>query len=122
MSSASNPIFFKKPLTFFIVFVILLQFATPAQANPQCGQRFIAQNIKSAVLAYKATKYCKSTKLPYSRAQASKNIDSLRCNAQASLLLDELIYDFDAQYKSIMSGAGKQVVCLEAAALGKDIS
>ncbi len=103
----------------------LLVLSLPAQAQvskSQCGQRYIAQNIKSAVLAFKATKYCTNINLPYSMAQASKNIDDLRCNEQASSLLDEMINDFDYQYKSIMSGAGSKAICLQAASLGKDIS
>ncbi len=116
-----------KKLKQYLIFasLSLLVLSLPAQAQvskQQCGQRYIAQNIESAVLALKATKYCTNISLPYSRAQASENVDDLRCNAQASSLLDELINDFDYQYKSIMSGAGSKTICLQAASLGKDIS
>ncbi|MCF6344802.1 MAG: hypothetical protein L3J15_09075 [Devosiaceae bacterium] len=113
----------KQHLIFITLSLAMLSFSAQAQvSNPQCGQRYIAQNIKSAVLALKATKYCTNISLPYSMAQASKNIDDLRCNAQASSLLDEMINDFDYQYKTIMSGAGSKAICLQAASLGKDIS
>ncbi len=83
----------------------------------QCSPRHIAQNIQSAVLALKATQYCSGIDLPYSAAQASMRVDELRCGAEASELLDDLIGDFDGKYKNIMSGKSKQAVCLKAASL-----
>ncbi len=110
---------------FLFLSALLLLFSNIGAANsfnPQCSQRYIAQNIKSAVLALKATKYCKNIKLPYSRAQAGKKIEELRCNTQASNLLDELIINYDREYKNIMSGPGAELICSNAASLGKDIS
>jgi len=97
--------------------------STPAFAKgAQCSPRFIAQNIQTAVLALKATQYCKGVDLPYSAAQASRRVDSLRCGNDASVLLDDLINDYDGKYKSIMSGTSKQVICNRAALLKAEIS
>ncbi len=112
----------KLPAYFIFIFLFLPIFAPAQEFNAKCSQRFIAQNIKSAVLAFKATKYCKSVKLPYSQAQASKRIDDLRCNAQASALLDELIEKYDEQYRTIMNTPNSNIVCQQAIALAKDIS
>ena len=115
--------FFKKLSIYFIAIFALFNFIVPLQASStQCAQRVIAQNIKSAVLAYKATQYCVGVRLPYSRAQVSDRIDSLRCSSQASNILDELLDDYDGQYRAIMSGTGKQVVCSEAAKLGANFN
>jgi len=86
--------------------------STPAFSKGyQCAPRVIAQNIQSAVLALKATKYCTSTDLPYSAAQASIRIESLRCGAEASSLIDELLYQNEGRYKLILTKDENKIAC-----------
>jgi len=110
---------FSLSILFMFGFSLMVFASAPvfAAKGPQCAPRFIAQNIQLAVFALKATQNCKGIALPYSAAQASMQVDSLRCGAQASDLIDELIKDYNGKYKMIMSGTSKQVTCKQAASM-----
>lgn len=92
--------------------------ATPAEAGgPQCGQRVIAANIKQAVLALKAKEYCHDENIPYTQEQVEARVESLKCGPQSVELIDELINEFDRQYKTILVGDVKKVVCKQAVSI-----
>jgi len=80
-------------------------------SGKQCGPRFIAVNIKSAVLALKATEFCTGQALPYSAIDVWERIDSLRCGPESSALIDDLINDYDREYSTILATDAKQTVC-----------
>jgi len=89
--------------------------AGPVQAGgPQCGQRVIAANIKQAVLALKAKEYCHDENIPYTQEQVEARIESLKCGPQSVELIDELINEYDRQYKTILVGDVRKVVCKQA--------
>lgn len=95
--------------------IVGFSIATPVQAGgPQCGQRVIAANIKQAVLALKAKEYCHDENIPYTQEQVEARIESLKCGPQSVELIEELINEFDRQYKTILVGDVKKVVCKQA--------
>ena len=91
--------------------------ATTTATGPQCGSRFIAANIHSAVLALKATEFCVAEQLPYTVTEVYERIDSLRCNDEASSLIDSLINDYNRQYKAILTTDAQRTVCEQAVSL-----
>lgn len=97
---------------------IFLAMSMSASADGrQCAPRAIAQNIKDAVLALKATEYCKSEDLPYTAADAAARIETLRCGPQSSELIDELLNNYEQEYKTILARDVRHVVCLQAASI-----
>lgn len=86
-----------------------------AAANgPQCAPRMIAQNIKDAVLALKATEYCVGFEFPYTIDDVNRRIEDLRCGNDSSQLLDELINDYNLEYKTILTADHQHTVCKQA--------
>lgn len=85
----------------------------PAQAISVCMPRYISQNIKDAVLAAKAAKYCPN--MPYTADQAMSFVDEMRCNAQASQIIDNLLFNNEEQYKAILTKDPNKVACGQAA-------
>jgi hypothetical protein len=95
--------------------------ASPALAGgSQCGQRVIAANIKNAVLALKATQYCRDEKIPYTVEEVNARLDALNCGPQSIELIDELINEYDRQYKTILTSDVKRVVCTQALTISWD--
>ena len=91
---------------------LLLVSSLPASAaGKQCGPRFIAENIKTAVLALKATEHCIGEPLPYTVVDVWERIDSLRCGPESSALIDDLINDYDREYQTILATDAKHTVC-----------
>jgi len=90
---------------------MVLMSAPALAGGPQCGPRYIAHNIQEAVLALKAAQYCKRADLPYTAAEASQRVDSLRCGDSSSLLIDELLMNFDQQYKTILVRDPQHIIC-----------
>lgn len=100
-----------------IVAVSMAAMTTPVLAQSggdQCQLRTLAANIKSAVLALKATRYCRGFDLPYTRDEVTARIDDLRCGSQSSALIDDLLDNYEIQYKTIMKTDARQVVCNQA--------
>lgn len=95
--------------------VVLVMTSSASASGPQCAPRHIAQNIKTAVLAMKATQYCLREDLPYTAAEVSERIDSLRCGEESSRIIDELLGDFEQAYKTILARDTRHVVCMQAA-------
>lgn len=85
-----------------------------------CSPRLISENIKNAVLALKATEHCAGTELPYSHDQATIWVDDMRCGSEASNLIDELLMNYDREYRTIMRTDAGQVVCKMAAEISFD--
>ncbi len=96
------------------VAIAFLLSAPAAAGGPQCGPRYIAKNIQTAVLALKASQYCKREDLPFTAAEAFERIESLRCGADSSQLIDELLVNFDQQYKTILARDPHHIVCEKA--------
>lgn len=93
-------------------------FSAPALAlNKDCNRNYVTQRVQSAMLAFKATQYCSKTPLPFTDLEAIQQLDSLRCNADASAMIDELDRSFDKQYRMIMTTDSAQTVCKHAATL-----
>lgn len=84
-----------------------------AQAVSVCMPRYISQNIKNAVLATKAAQYCGN--MPYTADQAMSFVDEMRCNAEASQIIDNLLFKNEERYKSILTGDMAGVACGAAA-------
>ncbi len=95
---------------------------TPAASagGSQCAPRFIADNIQDAVLALKATQYCRDVGLPYTAAEAAQRVESLRCGSDSSQLIDDLLSNFEQEYKAILERDHRRVVCMRAAQLSLD--
>lgn len=91
--------------------LLLASTVTASAGGKQCGPRFIAVNIKTAVLAPKATEYCLGEELPYTVADVWERIDSLRCGPESSTLIDDLINDYNREYKTILATDAKRTVC-----------
>lgn len=98
------------------VSAVMLSAPALAQENrTQCGPRNIAQNLKEAVLAMKAAQYCEG--MPYTIGEAAARVEAMRCNDQASTLIDELLNDFSAEYEAVFAADAGDVVCTQAAAI-----
>lgn len=96
---------------------VVLAVAGPANAFSPCAPRELADNIQNTVLAYKAAEFCKRDTLPYTITEVAERLESLRCNAQSSKLIDDLMSNYDQQYRDIMTRDARQVVCMKAAGL-----
>lgn len=87
--------------------------ATPGQAVTVCGPRYISQNIKDAVLAAKAAKYC--TGMPYTLTQALAFVDRMRCTPEASKMIDDLLFNNEDRFVAVLTGDARQAACEQAA-------
>lgn len=95
--------------------------ASVASANVGlCSPRLISANIKEAVLALKATEHCAGTQLPYNHDQATARLDDLRCGKQASDLIDDMVKNYEREYRTILRTDAGQVVCKHAATITFD--
>lgn len=82
--------------------------------GPQCAPRTIALSIKTAVLAMKATQYCLGYDLPYTASEVSERLESLECGEESIQLIDDLLNNYEQEYKTILAREAKQVVCMQA--------
>lgn len=92
-------------------------FVPTAHAGQECSRRYIAQNIKDAVLAMKATQYCVGHEFPYTQQQVLDRLELLRCDDGAIALIDELLEGFEKEYKEILTTDAKDTICMYAATL-----
>lgn len=73
-------------------------------------------NIQNAVLALNAAEFCRA--MPYTIAQAQGQIVRMRADPDTSILLDELISNYNGQYQLALTGAGHEDLCASAATIG----
>lgn len=100
-----------------VVAVSMSVVPTPALAQvggEQCQLRSLSKNIKTAILAMQATRYCHGFNLPYTADEATERLDDLRCGTQSSQMIDDLLVSYDAQYETIMKTDARLVVCNQA--------
>lgn len=105
---------FVRSLSFAVASLSVVAASTPqAQAISLCMPRYISQNIKDAVLASKAAKYCAD--MPYTAAEAMKFVDRMRCSPAASELIDGLLFQHEEDYRNILTLDPSHVACDAAA-------
>lgn len=91
--------------------------APPAFADAsgaQCQLRLMSINIKEAVLAMKAARYCQDFDLPYTMDDVAARIEDLRCGPQSSAMIDDLMENYEVQYKLIMKTDARMTICKQA--------
>lgn len=85
-----------------------------------CSPRLISENIKDAVLMLKANELCRGIELPYTHDEARERLESLRCGEQASNIIDNMVQNYQREFKTIMQSDPNQTVCKVAATLSWD--
>lgn len=97
----------------FATLMMVLATVPQAQAISLCMPRYISQNIKDAVLASKAAKYCSD--MPYTTTEAMHFVDKMRCSPAASELIDGLLFQHEEDYRTILVKDPNHVACNAAA-------
>lgn len=114
---------FRSVLAIYLAFGASLGLANVAVAGSNsevglCTPRLISERIKESVLAMKAAQYCKG--MPYTIDQAARHVEGMRCSPQASAIVDNMMTQYDLEYKTILKGDAGLVACHQAALIKLD--